>query len=504
MLNFLRERAKEIVTTTVVLFALSFLGIGTYSFLNRGDSNKEEEVATSTLGLVNGKPLDIYYYNRQFNQSFSNIPAEQRMLLDPDVVDYYRYQAFQETVANMLMLDEANKQGIKVFPQEFNYRIEQLVKAYQLKNVKALKKLIKDNKLEWKVFKEQQKNDIIVSKFLGGITGRVRVTPLDKELAFTEIKARHILIKVNQQATDNMEEDLVKLKKAESIYEMVLGNKANFAKIAEKYSEDTGTAKNGGDLGWVGRGQMVPEFEMMLNKLGPGEIGGPIRTVYGYHIILVEGKRQKDMPDNLTEERIDQIILQQKQQEAIQEWLKPLKASVNIEIIDSQIKAYDYRSNQKYDEALIEYRRALMSNNELLIYAQIARMYDRTGNKEEAVRTIRKALILQQKLQGYRYPSLYFAGLDLFIKYGMKDLYSKLFDEALLTFKGREEILKVMDKNYQDKMSKSQNDNLSAQLKLIEDKKKQAELAKQGATSPFSGKEDLEKLESLTGNSLLD
>ncbi|MDD4526729.1 MAG: peptidylprolyl isomerase [Candidatus Margulisbacteria bacterium] len=500
MLNFLRERAKEILTITVVLFVLSFLGIGAYSFLNQGNGEENKEEATSALGLLNGKPLDGYYYNRQFNQAFSNIPSEQRMLLDPDVVDYYRYQAFQETVANMLMMDEANREGIKVFPQEFNYRMEQLVKAYGLKNVGALKKLIKDNKIEWKVFKEQQKNDIIVSKFLGGITSRVRVTPLDREMAFTEAKVRHILIKVDQQATDNMEEDLIKLKKAETIYEMVLSNKKNFAKIAEKYSEDTASAEKGGDLGWVGRGQMVPEFESMLHTLTKGEIGGPIRTIYGYHIILVEDKREKDKPADLTDERVDQIILQQKQQEAIQEWLKPLKLSANIEIIDSQIKAYDYKVNQQYEEALIEYQKALMANSELLTYTQIARMLDRLGNKDEAIRAIRKALILQNRLQGYRYPSLYFAGLDLFIKYKLTDLYSSLIDDALVTFKGKEVVLSVLDKNYKNKMTKEQKSNLDEQLKLIDDQKKEAEATKKkDSLNPFSA---LEALDSLTENSL--
>ncbi len=497
MLNLLRERAKEIVATTVILFALSLLGIGTYSFLNRGDKDKEEEV-TSTLGLVNGKPLDQYYYNRQFNQAFANIPSEQRMLLDPDIIDYYRYKAFQETVDNMLMLEEANKQGIKVFPQEMNYRIEQLVQAYSLKNVGALKKLIKENKIDWKVFKEQQKNDIIVSKFLSGITGRVSVTPLDKELAFTEIKARHILIKVDNNVSDNMEEDIKQLKKAESINEMVLGNKGNFAKIAERFSDDKATAVKGGDLGWVGRGQMVPEFELMLNKLSPGEVGGPIRTMYGYHIILVEDKREKEKPKNLTEERIDQMLLQQKQQEAVQEWLKPMKVSIDVQIMDSQIKAYDYKINQKYDEALIEYRRSLMNTNDLLTYTQIARVYDRLGDKDEAVRSIRKALILQKRVQGYRYPSLYFAGIDLYIKYGLVDLYTSLFDDVLATFKGKEVILSVIDNNYRKEMTKDQLTNLDAQLKLINDEKEKAEQSKQAQTgSPFSS---LEALDSLSGN----
>lgn len=496
MLSVLRERAKEIVAATVVLFILSFLGIGAYSFLNKTeDTGEQEGEVTSSFGFVDGKPLDVYYYNRQFNQFFSNIPAEQRMLLDPDIVDYYRYQSFQETVANMIMIEEAKKQGIKVFPQEFSYRIEQLVNAYGVKNTRALKKLVKDNNISWKVFSNQQRQDILVAKFLSGITSRVRVTPLDREMAFTEIKARHILFKIDSQSTDNMEADLEQLRKAESVYEMVLSNKSSFSKIAERYSEDTVTAKNGGDLGWVSRGQMVPEFEMMLHKLNKGEIGGPIRTIYGYHIILVEGKREKEKPKNLTDEQIDQMILQQKQQEAVQEWLAPLKASANVEIIDYQVKAYDYRLKQQYGDSLVEYQKALMSNNDLLLYAQVARMHDRLGNREEAVRTIRKALILQKRLQGYRYPALYFAGIDLFIKYGNKDLYSDLFDEVLLTFKGKESILKVIDNNYRKSLSKKQLTDLDEQLTLIENQKKEAELTKKATeVMPLSGLSELESL----------
>ena len=83
----------------------------------------------------------------------------------------------------------------------------------------------------------------------------------------------------------------------------------------------------------------------------------------------------------------------------------------------------------------------------------------------------------------------------------MEDLYSALFDEVLLTFKGKEAVLNVMDKNYKDKMSKTQKEKLDEQLKLIEEQKQVAELAKQkNSSTPFSAVNALDNLDSVPGN----
>ncbi len=98
------------------------------------------------------------------------------------------------------------------------------------------------------------------------------------------VRASHILINggSDQQNYDN----------AMKVYNELKAG-ANFAKVAEQVSKDPGSARNGGDLGWFGRGQMIPAFENAAFSGKVGEIQKPIKTNYGYHIIMVTGKSDK-------------------------------------------------------------------------------------------------------------------------------------------------------------------------------------------------------------------
>jgi peptidyl-prolyl cis-trans isomerase D len=93
------------------------------------------------------------------------------------------------------------------------------------------------------------------------------------------VRASHILI--SQQGDDEKNRA-----KADSIYNE-LKNGADFGKMAMEYSKDPGSARNGGDLGWFGRGMMIKEFENACFTGKIGEIQKPIKTTFGYHIILV-------------------------------------------------------------------------------------------------------------------------------------------------------------------------------------------------------------------------
>jgi len=99
-----------------------------------------------------------------------------------------------------------------------------------------------------------------------------------------EVKASHLLI-----TPENKTEE-----EALGIIEMIRANitKSNFADYAKKYSEGP-SATSGGELGWFGKGQMAPEFENVAFSLKIGEISEPVKTQFGYHLILVEDKRLK-------------------------------------------------------------------------------------------------------------------------------------------------------------------------------------------------------------------
>ncbi|MDL2243835.1 peptidylprolyl isomerase [Bacteroidales bacterium OttesenSCG-928-J19] len=117
------------------------------------------------------------------------------------------------------------------------------------------------------------------------------------------VNAAHILV-MAQEGSDVVLLDDAK-KKADSLY-LALKNGADFAALASEHSEDPGSAANGGELGWFGKNQMVPEFdETVFGMVNPGEISKPIKTRFGYHIIKLIGKQafpdfDESMSENIT------------------------------------------------------------------------------------------------------------------------------------------------------------------------------------------------------------
>ena len=148
----------------------------------------------------------------------------------------------------------------------------------------------KNAKVKEETFRSVYENQIYREKLLAEIT---KDTPKTEE----QVRARHILIKDAQLAT--------------SIYEK-LKNGENFAEAANQYSEDTSNASKGGDLGWFGKGAMVSEFEQAAFSQPIGEIGKPVQTEFGYHIIQVIAREQLPVSSS----RYEQL-----KQEAFDSWL---------------------------------------------------------------------------------------------------------------------------------------------------------------------------------------
>ncbi len=138
----------------------------------------------------------------------------------------------------------------------------------------------------------------------------------DKFTIGTKIRASHILVGTEKEANDILE----RLNKGES-----------FAKLARAFSKDKGSAQKGGDLGYFGRGRMVPEFERAALALKPGEVSKPVKTRFGYHIIkLTDIKKGKLASFEQSKESIRKQLLAQKRKALFNSYVEKLKEKTEV------------------------------------------------------------------------------------------------------------------------------------------------------------------------------
>lgn len=144
------------------------------------------------------------------------------------------------------------------------------------------------------------------------------------------VRARHILIRSDKDA--DFKDKSMARRKAEDIRKKILAG-ADFAEMAQKHSDDKGSAARGGDLGAFGRGQMVPPFEKAAFGLGVGDVSDVVETDFGFHIIKVEEKRAaaklryEDAEDDLKE-----YIYRVNAQKHFEDFIKNLRQSASIKV----------------------------------------------------------------------------------------------------------------------------------------------------------------------------
>ncbi len=144
-------------------------------------------------------------------------------------------------------------------------------------------------------------------------------------LMVDQTHVRHVLLKLNEVMTDNDAK-----KKMDEIKKR-LESGEDFAKVAKQVSED-GSASNGGDLGWIGPNDTVPQFEQAMNLLAIKEISEPIRTPFGWHILQVLERRKQDMTNEAARLKARQEIRARKADEAYQDWLRELRDRTYVEL----------------------------------------------------------------------------------------------------------------------------------------------------------------------------
>jgi peptidyl-prolyl cis-trans isomerase D len=219
---------------------------------------------------------------------------------DADVEREYRNRNEKVKLEFVVFTPEALRSGVSLTDAELEAHFNEHQERYRVPEKRKIRYLLIDHE---------------------ALKSRIAVPPADVEREYEEnieqystpeqVRASHILLQ-----TGGKDEGEVR-QRAESILKQVKGG-ADFAEIARKVSEDEGSASQGGDLDYFGRGRMVPEFEEVAFALEPGQISDLVRSQFGFHIIKVVDKRPATTRalDEVRDQIAEQLAYERAQQQA--------------------------------------------------------------------------------------------------------------------------------------------------------------------------------------------
>ncbi|MCA1177114.1 MULTISPECIES: peptidylprolyl isomerase SurA [unclassified Pantoea] len=151
-----------------------------------------------------------------------------------------------------------------------------------------------------------------------------------KNISVTEVHARHILLKPSPILTDAQAQA-----KIEQIAADIKSGKTTFAAAAKQFSDDPGSANQGGDLGWATPEIYDPAFRDALLKLQKGQVSEPVHSSFGWHLIQLLDTRQVDKTDAAQKERAYRLLFNRKFAEEAQTWMQEQRASAYVKILDN-------------------------------------------------------------------------------------------------------------------------------------------------------------------------
>lgn len=232
-------------------------------------------------------------------------------------------QAVEQLITQKLIDNEAAKQNISVSEEEVNVEFEEIKGNFPSEEMFNMQ--LQYMGISEEQFKEQLASDLKLRKL---VEPEIEVTEEEVQTFYEEnqeqfgtpeqVRASHILLKKEDKEL------------AEKILSEVK-NGGDFAALAKEYSEDSSAAQ-GGDLGYFGRGQMVPPFEEAAFSLEVNEISDLVESQYGYHIIKVTDKKEADIPSfEEVKDQVREIVLNQKLSERVSSYIQELRSAAKIE-----------------------------------------------------------------------------------------------------------------------------------------------------------------------------
>ena len=255
------------------------------------------------VAVVEGEEISTAAYQQELNRALVMVTSQYGVdWNDPKnqtPLPSLQQQVLDQMIERVTLRQLAGKESVSIDPQNVETETVALQSRVQASGQYA----------DWATFLKQ--NDLTDESVRSLIADNLLSDALQKRhsapTSAEQVHASHILVATQETA----QEVLDKLSKGET-----------FASLAAQYSTDTGSKDQGGDLGWFPRGVMVAEFEQAAFSLEPGKVSQPVKTQFGYHIILVQEKAVREL---------DPTLYEQVQQKYFQTWIAEQQAKMKIE-----------------------------------------------------------------------------------------------------------------------------------------------------------------------------
>lgn len=324
-----KKRAPKPWFSRAVLLVLLLAAVGFFVY-EEFDFNFGMEDRGPVAATVDGQEI----YVSEVEEHFENIPEQMRAGMTEEVL-------LDQLISQEVLVQEAEKQDITVteedIDEELDYAMDQAGwSSEEFEEVLAAQGMTKDDLRDlYRV--SIVIDELIQQKVLDGIDitrddvaeffeqNKEEFTPSDDE-----VRASHVLI-----STEQREEEEARAI-AEEVVEKVQDGE-DFAQLVSEYSEDPSAEQNEGDLGFFTEDEMVPEFSEAVFSLNEtGEISEPIKTDFGFHVIkLTDMRKEGDEPElDDVYDQVEENLLNQKNSEAVEEYIMGLREESDIEKID--------------------------------------------------------------------------------------------------------------------------------------------------------------------------
>ena len=226
---------------------------------------------------------------------------------------------------------QANKENSKIKYQDLGYRTQDRLPQIFVEAVRNLgpgqvASSVVRSSAGFHVLKMMDRRRTGSGERAASNTNSLDVTP--QNIMITQTLTRHILIRQRQGLQDaDVERRLLGYR------DQIRAKVGDFESLAKKFSED-GSAQNGGVLGWVGPGDLVPPFEIAMNRLQIGEVSDPVKTEFGWHLIQVLERRDAQITVEKQREFARAAIRERKFEQTYQDWLRKLRDTATVKILN--------------------------------------------------------------------------------------------------------------------------------------------------------------------------